>query len=110
MPALDPSYALNSTEASGPAIASNTCASAMYIPSVYGRLLSRRCCYELAAAYGLVVEAEQAAATVIFRLELVVGRAVVPGAELFLGVEGRGVQRLVPAKRADLLLHHPVVV
>jgi hypothetical protein len=37
MPALDPSYAWNSTGASGPAIASNTCASAIYIPSVYGR-------------------------------------------------------------------------
>jgi hypothetical protein len=37
MPALDPSYAWNSTGESGPAIASNTCASAMYIPSVYRR-------------------------------------------------------------------------
>src|ERR1700722_10416288 len=64
----------------------------------------------LAAAYGLVVEAEQAAAAVVLRLELVIGRAVVPAAELFLRVEGRGVQRLVPAERADLVLDHPVVV
>src|SRR6185437_1639985 len=111
-PAVDPSYAWNSTGASGPTIASNTCASAMYIPSVYGRLtipLPAANCL-LAAAHGLVIEAEQPAVAVVLRLELVVGRAVVPAAELFFGVEGRGVQRLVPAKRADLFFHHPVVV
>src|SRR6185312_14992231 len=110
VPDVDPSYAWNSTGASGPTIASNTWASAMYIPSVYGRLLSRCRVGGLAAAYGLVVEGEQPATAVVLRLELVVGRAVVPAAELFLGVEGRGVQRLVPAERADLLLYHPVVV
>src|SRR5580700_8981298 len=107
MPALDPSYAWNSTGASGPAIASNTCASAMYIPSVYGRLLSCRRRHQLATAYDLVVQAEQAAPAVVLGLELVVRRAVVADAELLLGVEGRGVQRLVPAKRADFVLHHP---
>src|ERR1700728_970261 len=110
MPALDPSYAWNSTGASGPAIASNTCASAMYIPSVYVACYPTAAVDGLPAAYDLVVEAEQAAVAVILRLELVVGRAVVAAAELFFGGEGRGVQRLVPAKCADLFFHHPVVI
>src|ERR1700761_8285406 len=64
----------------------------------------------LAAAHALVVEAEQAAAAVVLGLELVVRRPVVPAAEFFFRVEGRGVQRLVPVERADLFFHHAVVI
>src|ERR1700755_3521388 len=98
VPAVDPSYAWNSTGASGPTIASNTWANAIFIP-LTDPVAPRRSRRIWSPYYPAAC-----------RHRPFVGRAVVPAAELFFGEEGRGVQRLVPAKRADFLLHHPVVV
>src|SRR5260370_38864550 len=58
----------------------------------------------------LLVQAEQAPLPVVGALERPVRLAVVAPVELVLGVEGRGIQRLVPVQLGDLVLDQAVVV
>src|SRR5438270_14046780 len=63
-----------------------------------------------ASADALLVQVQQAAVAVVCVLQRLVGVTVVAPAELVLGVERRGVQRLVAAERGDLVLHQAVVI
>src|SRR5579863_8149552 len=58
----------------------------------------------------LLVQAEQAPLPVVGALERPVRLAVVATVKLVLGVEGRGVERLVPVQLGDLVLDQAVVI
>src|SRR5271165_4099549 len=63
-----------------------------------------------ASADTLLVEGEQAPFAVIGALEGAVGVAVVAPVKVVLGVERRGIQRLLPVQLRDLVLDEAVVV